>query len=316
MVSKMCTAFGHPRPTFWARSLAVGFLLAVALGVEADMKQETLEAEANQQYLSANWQDAAKHYESLTDVAPDNGRFWFRLGQSQLNLREYSSALSSFEAASKLITEGPGLVQLYFALAKTQAGLGQAPAMQAHLEDLAAAGGTLYAAVKNAAEFQPYFGEAKFEAVLQRLRPCQSAQHRAFDFWLGEWQVTSPTRPGWQARSSITLGNDGCTLHEDYKTPGGYAGSSVNFYDANKGQWHQTWVDNQGSPLYLDGNPTGDNMILSDGPNRITWTPQPDGRVRQHWEVTNDEGKTYTTAFDGYYEMVTKRDTIRQTNLD
>ena len=34
---------------------------------------------------------------------------------------------------------------------------------------------------------------------------------------------------------------------------------------------------------------------------RITWTPNADGTVRQHWEQSTDGGKTWTTAFDGLY---------------
>ena len=34
--------------------------------------------------------------------------------------------------------------------------------------------------------------------------------------------------------------------------------------------------------------------------NRITWTPNADGSVRQHWEASTD-GETWTTAFDGRY---------------
>ena len=134
--------------------------------------------------------------------------------------------------------------------------------------------------------------------------PCSSAEHRAFDFWLGQWQVSSAERPGWQASSSITLSNNGCSLNEAYTTPGGYAGSSLNFYDTARGLWHQTWVDNQGSPLHLEGNFANGSMILSDDDNRISWSVQPDKRVRQHWQVTQDNGKTWNTAFDGYYQKV------------
>jgi hypothetical protein len=30
----------------------------------------------------------------------------------------------------------------------------------------------------------------------------------------------------------------------------------------------------------------------------------PDGHVRQHWETSNDAGKTWTTAFDDFYSKV------------
>tara|TARA_R110002073_G_scaffold7456_8_gene42399 strand:- start:949 stop:1467 length:519 start_codon:yes stop_codon:yes gene_type:complete len=134
--------------------------------------------------------------------------------------------------------------------------------------------------------------------------PCQSAEHRGFDFWLGEWRVSSPGREGWLARSSITLGNDGCSVHEAYTAPGGYQGTSVNLFDSARQLWHQTWIDNQGRPLYLEGGIKGRSMVLTDGRNQITWTPLEDGRIRQHWEITQDAGKTFKSAFDGYYERL------------
>ena len=38
--------------------------------------------------------------------------------------------------------------------------------------------------------------------------------------------------------------------------------------------------------------------------SRITWTPLEDGRVRQHWQLSRDDGATWTTAFDGLYSRV------------
>ena len=37
---------------------------------------------------------------------------------------------------------------------------------------------------------------------------------------------------------------------------------------------------------------------------KITWTPMDDGRVSQHWEVSKDDGKTWTNSFLGYYSKV------------
>ena len=118
---------------------------------------------------------------------------------------------------------------------------------------------------------------------------------------IGEWEVTTPAREGWTASSSITVANNGCSIHEDYLTQGGYAGRSINFYDPQKKKWHQTWTDNQGAPLYLEGGLVDGAMVLTDATSRVTWSTLADGRVRQHWESTSDGGKTYTTAFDGYY---------------
>jgi len=37
---------------------------------------------------------------------------------------------------------------------------------------------------------------------------------------------------------------------------------------------------------------------------RITWTQNADGSVRQHWETSDDDGKTWANAFDGIYRKV------------
>jgi len=37
--------------------------------------------------------------------------------------------------------------------------------------------------------------------------------------------------------------------------------------------------------------------------NRITWSPNADGTVRQHWEVSKDRGTSWQTAFDGLYKI-------------
>lgn len=139
--------------------------------------------------------------------------------------------------------------------------------------------------------------------------PCTAAEHRQFDFWLGEWEVLVPGKPASRSRISALFG--ACGIREEYWANGGqYEGSSFNMYDAPRKVWHQTWVDNQGGLLVLEGGMRGTNMVLEGkqpGPqggeqtNRITWTPNADATVRQLWEISPDAGKTWTTAFDGIY---------------
>lgn len=139
--------------------------------------------------------------------------------------------------------------------------------------------------------------------------PCAAAEHRQFDFWLGDWQVEVPGKPTNKSRITRLFG--ACGIREEYWAGGGkYEGSSFNMYDAPRKVWHQTWVDNQGGLLALEGGLRGTSMVLEGkqpGPqggeqtNRITWTPNADGTVRQHWEISSDAGKTWTSAFDGLY---------------
>ena len=71
-----------------------------------------------------------------------------------------------------------------------------------------------------------------------------------------------------------------------------------------------TWVDDSGSLLTLEGGLVGASMALSGGKTasggartieRITWTPNRNGQVRQLWESSPDGGKTWTVQFDGLY---------------
>jgi hypothetical protein len=139
--------------------------------------------------------------------------------------------------------------------------------------------------------------------------PCTSAEHRQFDFWIGDWEVRRADGR-LAGRNRITREHGGCVLHEQYVAVGGYSGSSLNIYDASRKRWHQTWTDNAGQLLELNGGFRDGRMILTGETvdstgrvtaERITWTPRPDGSVRQFWEQSTDAGATWTVAFDGIY---------------
>jgi len=138
--------------------------------------------------------------------------------------------------------------------------------------------------------------------------PCSAPENRQFDFWVGEWQVTKPDGKA-AGTNSVTREYGGCVIHEHYATPKGYSGESLNAYDASRKVWHQTWVDTGGLLLTLEGGWDGTSMVMSGdapGPDgvirkqRITWTPNADGSVRQLWETADGKGG-WTVAFDGRY---------------
>ncbi|MBA3496772.1 MAG: DUF1579 family protein [Gemmatimonadales bacterium] len=140
-------------------------------------------------------------------------------------------------------------------------------------------------------------------------RSCAAAEYHQFDFWIGRWDVTLPNdkRAGFNRIEPI-LG--GCALRETWSGAGGSDGTSYNAYDASRRRWHQTWVDNQGNLLLLEGGFANGRMTLegetldSTGQarrQRIVWQQTSPGHVRQLWETSGDGGATWTTAFDGRY---------------
>lgn len=138
--------------------------------------------------------------------------------------------------------------------------------------------------------------------------PCTAPEYRQFDFWLGDWSVTNPTGKA-AGRNHVTSEYGGCVLQEHWTGADGSVGSSFNIYDPARQVWHQTWVDNGGTLLEIEGGLKGGSMVMTgeqlqaDGKkllNRITWTPK-DGKVRQFWETSADGGKTWQVSFDGLY---------------
>jgi hypothetical protein len=143
--------------------------------------------------------------------------------------------------------------------------------------------------------------------------PCSAPEYRQFDFWLGDWDVIDPQgqRAG---TNTITREFDGCVLQEHWVAAGPTAqrGSSFNTWLAGPRKWHQTWVDSTGGFLLLEGELEDGTMTLQgempgrEGGrvrHRISWSRPYPGKddVRQLWEASRDEGKTWSVVFDGRY---------------
>lgn len=138
--------------------------------------------------------------------------------------------------------------------------------------------------------------------------PPLPAESRQFDFWIGEWNVTNPAgKAVGQSRIESVAGQ--AALLENWTGAGGGDGKSLNTYNRAKKQWQQFWVGTGGGVLELAGGIVNGNRVLvgehktraGQMTEKITWTPNPDGTVRQHWEQSTDGGKIWTDAFDGLY---------------
>ena len=139
--------------------------------------------------------------------------------------------------------------------------------------------------------------------------PCSAPAYRQFDFWLGDWIVTSPDgKP--QGTNLVTRPLGECVIQEHWKGQGGSVGESYNIFDSVSRRWHQTWVDNGGTYLSLEGGLVGNDMVLT-GPervirgqrtiDRITWQPKSADEVHQIWDTSSDSGQTWSNQFHGVY---------------
>ena len=131
------------------------------------------------------------------------------------------------------------------------------------------------------------------------------------DFWLGRWDVVSPTRePLGENEISWVLG--GAALIERWRDVSGHEGLSLFYYDGPGGIWKQVWVTDTGAhkEKALVGH-TADGGVIFQGTirrraggeylDRTVLTPLPDRAVRQVIETSIDAGATWAVGFEGLY---------------
>jgi hypothetical protein len=89
-----------------------------------------------------------------------------------------------------------------------------------------------------------------------------STEASKFDFWVGEWDLSwSDTLKG---SNSIKKEMNAKVIHENFNDPNtGFYGQSWSVYNPKMKVWQQTWVDNQGGYIVLNGNYENNKMILS-----------------------------------------------------
>lgn len=143
--------------------------------------------------------------------------------------------------------------------------------------------------------------------------PCADEAHKAFDFWVGEWNVTPNVDGAKQvATSKVEKLYNGCAVRENWMPNSGTDGGSLNSITPD-GLWRQRWIGSGGETVdFVGGSPSENVMVLTGywrngaGPNtnpliRMTYTLQEDGSVRQHGEQSLDQGRTWTNSFDFIY---------------
>jgi tetratricopeptide (TPR) repeat protein len=287
-----------------------GLLLLVVTASHAESATDA-RAEAMSALADARYEEAAAIYRGLVADDPDDGESVYRLGIALMSLDELDDAARRFERAASLGYQPQGAG---YRLARIRARQGDEAAALSQLEALAAGGFPSPQLIENEADFEALRSSPRYEAALAGIRgnryPCRAnEEYRQFDFWLGEWDVSAAGQPAGTNDVRLILGD--CVVFENWQGASGLAGKSFNFYDAAEGHWRQIWVDDTGSVLDFTGGvedgvmrytaTTRDHETGATTRHRLSFTPGPDGTVRQLWEQSNDDGATWQAVFDGRY---------------
>jgi hypothetical protein len=111
----------------------------------------------------------------------------------------------------------------------------------------------------------------------------------------------------------------GCAVLEEWRDEGGTEGRSLFFLPPASSTWKQVWL----TPASTSPGGAKEKQLVWRGPDgalrfqgelplpsgrtlldRTTLTPLPEGRVRQHIEVSRDIGAHWETTFDAIYERM------------
>ncbi len=140
--------------------------------------------------------------------------------------------------------------------------------------------------------------------------PCQPEIYRAFDFWVGDWEVFDHNDQK-AGENKISIQENGCLLLEEWTGAQGSTGQSYNFFDPGMEKWRQVWVSSGATIDYAGGlNDQGAMELEGEiayrtgktAPFKGTWTLQDDGSVRQHFEQYDAEKKEWSDWFIGIYK--------------
>ena len=241
-----------------------------------------------------------------------DGNGWYQRAQEARQAEEYEIAHEALDAAEELQFSP---VRINFERARLHTLAGDRDKAVAEVEAIAASGFTSVGYIVNDPILAKLEGEAGFDAVVAEMSrsayPCEHDESFAeFDFWIGEWEVHGPGGQ-FAGTNSIQKEERGCVLLEHWENAAGGTGQSINYVDKISGEWVQVWHAEGGSQIHIRGGMTDEGMRLvgtlhtisndTTLPFRALWTSLPDGRVRQFFEQSTDNGETWTTWFEGFY---------------
>jgi len=274
-------------------------------------------AAADAAYTAHNWAAAENLYSSLAKQSPDNARFCYRLGVSQRGAGHFQPALESFSKASTL-GAGKGLPGslVDYEVGTTYAAKGDSSRAIKALKDAADGGFFQRDRLQNDAEWDPLRNDPQFVALANEVKhnaaPCEDAEFRQFDFWIGDWDVASTADGVSRGSSHIASEMGGCVIWENWTSTGSsYFGKSYNTYNLNLHRWEQYWVDNSAGTIFFYGNLKDgvmdywtDDVPQSNGQKlrrHLQFFNLGPGKVRQFSQGSTDGGKTWQVEYDLTY---------------
>jgi hypothetical protein len=132
---------------------------------------------------------------------------------------------------------------------------------------------------------------------------CAGPAYHTADFLVGRWRVEAPN--GLEiGQSTITAELSTCLLLEELSTPKGYKAKAFLSWGRAAQRWNRTYVDSEAHRIFVSGIVAPDGSLVLTGSvavengervmTRVTWSKKANGNLEQLWEVSRDDGATWT----------------------
>lgn len=278
---------------------------------------------ADSLFFISNYSLAIPIYESALKVAGNNAVAWHRLGYSYHSLGQYDKALANYAKAMENKPSAQLEATIESRLSRIYSVRKDSEIAFTHLQKAISLGYLNLQELESNKEFDNIRKDKRFEeaivTVTKNAFPCLNlAQAREFDFWVGEWDVYPNGAPVIVGHSKVEIASGGCMILENWTAKGAVpnVGKSINYVNTSTGKWEQHWVGSGGLNLnnpqlfvngeYKDGAMRFESTSTTSQNQKqigrfIFYNMGPD-QVRQFYEVSTDQGKTWTTSYDFIYK--------------
>lgn len=284
-------------------------LCLISFNVIAEVEQ--LKIRAAEAAASGDVEQAIQLYGQVVKRGPNDGFSHYRLGSLLMdNKGDLNTAIKHFREAANA---GFRVAGVHYRLSRIYARLGRKEEALAELEAATSKGFLQFNLLENEPDYAAIKSSSRFTHAFASIRaarfPCeQDDRHRAFDFWIGEWNVTVSGQFAGTNKITPILG--GCALFEEWSSAAGGGGKSFNYFDPGYDHWRQIWIGDNGSFIEFTGKARDGGIFYtaktinpadkSVTHHKFEFTPNGDGSVRQFWQISPDRGN-WSTVWDGHY---------------
>ncbi len=143
---------------------------------------------------------------------------------------------------------------------------------------------------------------------------CAGPEYHQFDFFVGNWIVSHKGGKRF-ATDRVTKEFGGCAIWERWYGDRGSRGAGYSSYLPSRHLWVQSFVDDDGDVLVFEGTRTSKSSLTFRGPsypkqglveqNRVIFRLLPKNVMEEYWVVSDDRGRTWKVAFDGFFDRTT-----------